>query len=292
MRIFWITLILYCYLDRAALEAVSNSPNGRLWRNLVDGQSEPVKPADASKAARQRSTIGFPYMDVDSAVKMAEAIHNNVGHGECADDQLAAWTNQSSKSSTFRVQVYASRTYGILGGEASRHYLTELGRRIVDPSQARSAKVEAFFNVPLYDAIYTKYKGGTLPPPAALEREIVSLGVSDKQKDRARQVFERSAEQAGFFEHGRSRLVQPGIGSQRSSPVGDSPPPPPPPPTGGGGAGGSTGDALLDALISKLPAAGTEWGVEERISWLGLMAMGFQITYGVATNIEIKKAST
>lgn len=257
----------------------------------MDGQIKLNKSGDASKAARQRSTIGFPYMDLESAIKMAEAIHNNVGHGECADDQLAAWTNQSGKSSTFRVQVYASRTYGILDGEASRHRLSELGRKIVDPSQARAAKVDAFFNVPLYDAIFTKYKGGTLPPAAALEREIVSLGVSDKQKDRARQVFERSAEQAGFFEHGRSRLVQPGIGPRKDEDGGKTPPPPPPPPPGGG-SGGGTGDALLDALISKLPSSGTEWGVEERISWLGLMAMGFQITYGVVPNIEIKKSST
>ena len=41
-----------------------------------------------------------------------------------------------------------------------------------------------------------------MPPAAALEREMVELGVSPKQKDKARQVFERSAEQAGFFATG------------------------------------------------------------------------------------------
>ncbi|MTV11833.1 MULTISPECIES: hypothetical protein [Bradyrhizobium] len=50
-----------------------------------------------------------------------------------------------------------------------------------------------------------------IPPTAALEREMVGLGVAEKQKERARQVFERSAEQAGYFEHGRNRLVMPGI---------------------------------------------------------------------------------
>jgi len=42
---------------------------------------------------------------------------------------------------------------------------------------------------------------------AALEREIVGLGVSDKVKDRARQKFEKSAEQTGFFEHGKTGLL-------------------------------------------------------------------------------------
>jgi hypothetical protein len=54
---------------------------------------------------------------------------------------------------------------------------------------------------------------GVLPPAAALSRDIVALGVSEKQKDRARLIFERSADQAGFFEHGKQRLVMPGVAS-------------------------------------------------------------------------------
>jgi hypothetical protein len=65
--------------------------------------------------------------------------------------------------------------------------------------------------------------GGVLPgQAAAMERELVGLGVSDKVKDRARQTFERSAEQAGFFAHGRNRLVMPGIGARQP----DAPPAP------------------------------------------------------------------
>lgn len=261
----------------------------------MDGQAQSNTQEGAEKQGRQRSTIGFPYMDLESAIKMAEAIHNNVGLGECEDDQLAAWTSQSGKSSTFRVQVYASRMFGVITGEASQHRITELGRRIVDSNQARAARIEAFLSVPLYAAVFEKYKGGTLPPVAALEREMVGLGVSDKQKDRARQVFERAADQAGFFEQGRNRLVQPGIATRdKAKDIVPSP--------GGGGVGGTgsgggtagggggTGDALLDALISKLPPAGTEWGIDERIAWLSMMAMGFQITYGAQSGIEIKAA--
>ena len=53
--------------------------------------------------------------------------------------------------------------------------LTPLGLRIVDSSQEAAARVEAFLVVPLYKAIYEKYKGYTLPPPAALEREMAGL---------------------------------------------------------------------------------------------------------------------
>jgi hypothetical protein len=42
-----------------------------------------------------------------------------------------------------------------------------------------------------------KYRGGVLPGQAVAL--MVALGVSDKVKDRARQTFERSAEQVGFL---------------------------------------------------------------------------------------------
>jgi hypothetical protein len=41
--------------------------------------------------------------------------------------------------------------------------------------------------------VFEKYQGGVLPPAAALERDFVALGVMEKQKERARQILERSA---------------------------------------------------------------------------------------------------
>ena len=157
------------------------------------------KTKSASEDGRKRSTISFPYMDLNSAIELAEAIHSNVGLGECDDDQLAAWTDQSVKSSSFRLQIATARMFGLIDGSSGHHHLEELGKMIVDPSRAREGKARAFLKVPLYGAVYEKYRGGVLPPAAAFERDIVSLGVSEKQKDKARQVFERSAQQAGFL---------------------------------------------------------------------------------------------
>jgi hypothetical protein len=254
----------------------------------MSGEAETA--GDAAKGAsgeRQRSTIGFPYMDLASAIDLAEAIFKNVGGGECDDTQLAAWSEQSSKSSTFRVQVYAARLFGIISGEASRHTLTELGLSIVDQQRSRQAKVEAFLKVPLYSAIFNKFNGTQLPPAAALEREIVALGVAPKQKERARQVFDRSADQAGFFAHGKDRLVRPGI-----APGAAAPPPVVEPERkahgGGGGGGGDHVDPLINALIQKLPDTADEWPVADRVDWLRLMAMAFQIAYGRGAEISIK----
>jgi hypothetical protein len=137
------------------------------------------------------------------------------------------------------VQLAAARLFNVIESGATGMRLSQLGRMIVDPQRAREARARAFMNVPLYKAVYEKYKGGVLPPDAAFERDIVGLGVAEKQKGRARQVFEKSAEQAGFFEHGKNRLVMPGIAaaepieSEENGGGGKPPAPPPPPPPQG-----------------------------------------------------------
>ena len=258
----------------------------------MSGETDPAQAAAkvSGGAPRQRSTVAFPYMDLLASAELAEAIFRNVAGGDCDDDQLAAWSNQSSKSSTFRVQVYAARTFGLLTGEASRHKLTDLGMAIVDPQQTREAKVRAFQNVPLYAALFEKFKGGVLPPTAALEREIIAIGVAPKQKERARQVFERSADQAGFYAHGRDRLVQPGISSSGHAP--SSPANMEKPGGGqGGGDGGGSLDPLIAALIQKLPKhadPSKPWPANDRVTWLQMTAMAFQMAYGAVDPIDVK----
>lgn len=231
---------------------------------------------------RQRSAIQFPYVDFDTAAKLARAIHDNVGNSTCSLGQLAAWTDQSPKSSGFRTQVSAARMLGLLDGEGDSYRLTQLGKQLHDPITARKAKAGAFLSVPLFAAIYAEYKDGVLPPTAALERAIANFGVSLKQKERARQIFERSAEQTGFFESGKSRLVMPAIKS-------DDPPPPPPPPPGGGGGGGNGGggdglkldhiDPLLMELLRKIPSAEEGWPEQKRLRWFRTFAMNVSQIY-------------
>lgn len=57
---------------------------------------------------------------------------------------------------------------------------------------------------------------------------------------------------------------------------------------GGGGAGGGVDDPLISALIQKLPKGGSR-SVAERVNWLKLLTMAFQIAYGQEETIEIKK---
>jgi hypothetical protein len=258
----------------------------------MDGQKEAVANAATKSTghARQRSTIGFPYTDLKSAIELADAIHSQVGLRDCDDDQLAAWTKQSSKSSTFRVQVYAARTFRVLEGDGSNHRLSELGRAIVDPKQAREAKARAFLAVPLYKAVYEKYRGGVLPPAAALSRDMVALGVSEKQKDRARLVFERSAEEAGFFEHGKQRLVMPGVAYQPDVPGENGSERPEPEKGGGGEPPSSKLHPFIQGLLQTLPKPETEWAATARVKWLQTAANIFDLIYKGDGGIKIETA--
>lgn len=236
---------------------------------------------EAKQAAddRQRSTISFPYTDIGAAIELANAIHAKVGLGNCEEDQLAAWTDQSPKSSGFREQLRVSRMSGLIESEDGHYKLSPLGRSLADPTQERKAKAEAFLNVPLFKAIYEKYRGGVLPPAAALERDMVGVGVSEKQKDRARQVLERSAEIAGFFESGKNRLVLPAaiVGDVDHHHAGDE--------KGGRGGGGGDGgdevnlDPIIMGLLKRLPRSGAIWPEEDRDLWLDLLKGSFKLIY-------------
>ena len=246
-------------------------------------------------AGRQRSRIAFPYTDYSAAAQVAAAIHGNAGHGACSLMQLAAWMDLSVKSSGFRTLLSAARLFGLIESDNAESYrLTPLGTRVVDPAQARAAQAEAFLRVPLFAALFEKYKAGVTPPSAALEREIVALGVGEKQKARARQVFESSAEQTGFRAHGANRLVMPAVVV------------PPPAGSGSGGGGGGAGagggdgtggggasisldlDPLLIALLQKIPPQGQPWPRDRRIRWFKTFAMNVSEVYDTdETPVEI-----
>ena len=248
----------------------------------MDGENVTSAEAESSQREgqeRQRSTIGFPYIGLKEAAEMSDAIYQNVGSGGCEDDQLAAWFGSSPKSSGFRVRLAASRLFGLIETSGGHHSLTQLGLGIVDPEREAEAKVDAFLNVPLFRAIFEAWRGRQLPPAAALEREIVSLGVAEKQKERARQTLERSAQHAGFCEQGQDRLVRPGISKHDDPPLDSDARN-----QGGGGndgdgSGPPTIDPIIQGLINRLPPAGAEWGKDERKLWLGILESSFDLVY-------------
>lgn len=236
----------------------------------------------AGEGKRERSTIEFPYLALDVAIEIAKGVHE-VGGSSCQWDQLGAKLNQSATGGAFRQRVMTAKTFGLVTYSQGTITLAKLGSQLCDPEKESAAKAEAFLTVPLYKAVYEQFKGTTLPPASGLETAMVGLGVSPKQKDKARQAFQRSATEAGFFAFGPNRLVLPAIKASKKADENN-----------GAKNGESYGKEekekpdespkrkqhpFIQGLLDKLPEAETEWPVEARKKWLQTAANIFDLMY-------------
>lgn len=252
-----------------------------------DGPDEGGDNGDQAKESRGRSTIVFPYDHLASAERVAQAVHEKHG-GHCEMDQLAAALDQKPASGGFRLKVSAARIFGLISTSPKGGIdLTGLGARLLDGQTAVSARVEAFLSVPLYSRLYETYRNGILPGDTGLEAKIRELGVTDKQVATARQVFQRSATQAGFFASGKDRLVKPSTGrmgadappanggADNASP--SFPPTPPEKPS-------VKDHPLIVGLLEALPEPGTEYPDEDRKEWLEAVKINLNLIYRRSKN--------
>ncbi|HWZ82605.1 MAG TPA: hypothetical protein VNW47_08275 [Terriglobales bacterium] len=235
---------------------------------------------------RGRSTIEFPYLDLDDAVQIAKTMKERAGTS-CLREQLAGYLGVSPTGGGFNLRLGTAKMFGVVTYERGGIELTPLGIRIVDAQQERAARVEAFLKIPLYSKLYDKFKSTSLPPAQGLEEQIASLGVAPKQKDKARQVFLRSAKQAGFFEVANDRLILPALGivptlkieeaaqGKIPEPIKQQQQPPIYP-------------YFIQGLLEKLPPEGATWPKEERKRWLNLAELAFDVMYRDGEKAQVK----
>lgn len=241
--------------------------------------------AEPTAGKRERSTISFPYGDLNSAVNAAKVVHE-MGGGSCQQDQLAAWLHYSSvDNGAFRQQANTARIFGLTTLSRKVINLTPLGYRIVDSEQESAARVDAFLTVPLYAEIFREYQGKTLPSSVAgMESALARMGVAQKQTDKARQAFQRSAQQAGFFDAGKDRLVKPSLispnsGEANEAEAGQTAPPPATTSTSLEDESSGAQHPLIQGLIVTLPAPGSQWSDTERKEWLTAAEHIFALIY-------------
>lgn len=237
---------------------------------------------------RVQSEIEFPYTDMEAASGLAHALQKNAGsHGD--DQEVAGWLNQSADGGTYRARRSAARIFGLIDVTQGRVMLTALGRKLTEEASARSARAEAFLKPELYAAMYDKFRGTLLPPPAAVERFMEQLGVSPKQKERARQAFHKSAIYAGYIDGNTGKFIKPGsspTSSEESSGSNKS--------HGNGGGDGDgtdhTGlslDPLLIALLQKIPKKEEGWIGTKRARWFRAFAMNVSQVYDDENPVEL-----
>jgi hypothetical protein len=254
-----------------------------------------------AKAPRGQSTIGFPYKDLESAIATVKVISDSGAVNGVAPDQLAGLLGIAGGTGNFMTRIATARMFGLIG-TSTPYLLTELGYEIVDKDERRqrSARSRAFLTVPLYRKLYDTYRGKALPSrPNGLERAMVDFGVAPKQSTNARLAFDRSAKQAGFFNAGEDRLVEPVVTGSVSATL--------EPATleargvveprvveAVGFAGKNAGrHPFIQGLLESLPKPGDDWPVEGRAKWLEAAAHCFDLMYrakdGAVTIIEVKR---
>jgi hypothetical protein len=231
-------------------------------------------------ARREMSTIVFPYQDLDEGIEVAKAIHALHG-SSCTTEQIAAHLQLSPKSSGFKMKISTAKTFGLVTTGQGTVNLTPLGAQMCDHQQEKTARANAFLRVPLYNKVHEHFKGAVLPPQAGLEAALVTFGVAQKQRERARQVLQRSAQQAGFFQFGTDRLVMPPITQSAPAPAVNPSTEPEPE------RKKKTKDddeekplhPFIKGLLDKLPPADSEWPNDKRAKWLQAAVNIFDLMY-------------
>jgi hypothetical protein len=280
--------------ETVAPESSPSAPKKKIERLRL--KARPVK-----QQPRVKSQIAFPYMDLDAAVSVATAI---IGAGGVAlsREQLAGVMGLSVGSGNFLQKVATARTFGLVTNAQGKYELSSLGFAIVDSAEKRQrkARTDSFLAVPLYRRVYDEFRGKQLPPrPHGLEQAFVRFGVSTKLVGTARVVFERAARQAGFFDAGPERLIEPIIGgapsAERRAAIDDEPQDED---TGHGSTKSRITSArilhpFIEGLLDALPEPNTNWALEGRAKWLQAAAHNFDLMYkgadGQIVLIEVKK---
>ncbi len=256
----------------------------------VSGNAE----AASSGRKRGRSLIDFPYSDLERAVELARTLWRQGGQSKIDHKQLAVAMDQSATGGTFRGRLSAAKMFGLVEAEQGMVCLTPLGLQVIEEETAGPAKAEAFLNVPLYRALFEQLNGYALPPATAIERQMESLGVPPKQKERARQAFSSSATYANYIAP-NGRVTKPL--AAKPAPIFEDAEPRDGSTVHGGGAdtsGQRGGDKSLDlhpslkGLVAELPPARSEWAIEDQADWLMAVAQLFKIVYKATGRIEIR----
>jgi hypothetical protein len=252
-------------------------------------ESNPDVGGDRPQKQHFRSTISFPYSNLEEVAAIAKAIYE-MGGVAMTRDQIANILNSSPDSSTFSVKLSSARMFGVLGPAAdSKLTLTDIGIAIAGEGlEAVQARVDAFLSVELYQRLVEHFQGKKLPPAKGLEAAMVAMGVSARQGEKARAAFEKSASYAGYFNTTKDRLVAPIIPT--GALVAKDPTPAEPvfaealnlpapsnmvaPKLISGGF-----DPLIEGMLQRLPTPGSEWPMNRRVQWLRTLAANLSEVY-------------
>ena len=217
---------------------------------------------------KARDRVSFPYYSLDKCIDVAKAARD-IGGDTCQWAQLAASLRLAPDGGGFRQKMIAARMYGLLTYEKLQIHLTETGLQCVDNETAKEGRVRAFLSADLFCDMFRKLEGRELPPPGAIESQMVSMGVASKQSATARRTFMSSARHAGFFDINSGRMTRPSSVPETDVEATEETPP----------EQGPTIPAPMKALLDELPSRNEAWDCESWLTWFQAFLMNTKVSY-------------
>lgn len=216
---------------------------------MVEPEALPTE-APPSKKLRAVSGTKFAASSLADSVAVAEAIHRK-GGGRASHDQLAAFlAYKSSNNGSYLDRVASARMFGLVEGTRGEMSPTRRAETILMPEypeDVRPALVDAFMDVPLFQAIYEDYHGKELPPEFGLKNAMrTRYAITPSRVSDAYRSMMESADTAGLFEvkGSRTQLIiptMPGLSRPPTLPQDDVAAETEPLSESGGGGGGGGG---------------------------------------------------
>lgn len=259
----------------------------------MSNSNDTESPMAGVKKPRAQSGIAYPYYNLDISVELAKAIHDQ-GGGECSSAHLAAFLGyKSARSGTYLTRLSSAKLFGLVEGGTDALRPTERSLSIINPvmpDDRTREKVNAFLEVPLFTAIYERFKGAHLPPEMGLKNLLRNTHkVVEDRVNPATRVFYESADQAGFFDTtpDRTQLIPPLINKGSANSIYDNNPskddvtkPLPPPERVKSSVGDGTGGihSALAGLLRELPPPGP-WESKKKQQFLDAFTAIFDFIY-------------
>lgn len=238
--------------------------------------------------------LRYPKYDLEQSVEVARHIASRGAGATVSGHELAAMLDYSgTKNGAYLNRVAAARLFGLIDGQTDAISITERAERVIHPDYPETsdrARLEAFRDVPLYEAFLDAFRGRLLPDTEGMANTLV--GRFKVPAEEAGKVVGRlllSAEQAGLFRvGGHSRLIEPtysapssadstlGVGSAAaSSPVVAVSPDPT----------SRRFPKIIDGALDLMPA-GPPWDEAEYREWLSFFDQACRVYYRIARGVS------
>lgn len=166
-----------------------------------------AEPAETGTKPTKRSRISqgdIPSYSLEKARRVPQALADNYGSHPTRPIDVASALGMQPSSGGFRGFLGAAIGYGLTEGgpNASEVSLTELGKRIVSPTEVdddRLALRNAALKPTVANQFYTKYDGSPLPPKNIAQNVLATFAVPADRTSDVYDLLIENAQYVGFL---------------------------------------------------------------------------------------------